>query len=150
VSNGAGQFDFSGHGSVPARPAGGGAPSGASATPSFGAPAGPSFVAPPPAGGAPSSPVGWLFAGVALAVAAGSAAALFSTVPLITLAAWFVAGPVAISLFAVFTYRDTAFRTDALYSVAAWVTWLYRLGLIVVFAAIITSALAIALWVGRL
>lgn len=95
-------------------------------------------------------PVIWLFSGIALAVIAGAAALVFGSFPAVAISSWVVAGPVAISAFAVFTLRDTSQRLNVLYSSGVGTPWIYRIGMVIVFVAIMASALQIALWVGRL
>jgi hypothetical protein len=95
-------------------------------------------------------PVAWLFGTLALAVIAGVVAVIFGTAPAVAITAWFLGGPISIALLAVYTFRDIAQRANVLYSVETWVPWLYRMILVLIFVAIIASALQIASWVGRL
>jgi len=148
-----GQFDFSGQGGPGTPPSIGGQgaqPAASSFSPTTTA-ADASFRTPAPvAGAAPRPPVVWIVAGIALAVVAAVSALVFAAQPAVTIVAWFLAGPVAISLLAVYSFRDTGRRANVLYSVDQAVVWLYRTGLVVIYAAIITTALVIAQWAGRL
>ena len=101
------------------------------------------------AAGASRPPLAWLVVGnLSAAIALTGALALGSN-PAVAAGAWFLGGPVAIALLAVFTLRDTAQRVDTFYSSGTWTPWLYRTGIGLIALAIIASALHLALWVGR-
>ncbi|WP_426225102.1 hypothetical protein [Pseudarthrobacter sp. DSP2-3-2b1] len=96
------------------------------------------------------APVIWLTGAIACAVVSLVVAAAFGASPALAISAWLMGGPVAIALIAFFSLRDTRARTHTLYSADAKVPWLYRLALFLSLAAVVTSALNIANWVGRL
>ncbi|NQX12320.1 hypothetical protein HQQ80_11840 [Microbacteriaceae bacterium VKM Ac-2855] len=95
------------------------------------------------------TPVGWLIAGIAVALVSAAAALVLGTEPGIAVAAWALAGPVAIGLFAVYLLLDTRRRTQLMYSPPTWAPWVYRGGLVVVLLAVIACSGRIALWAGR-
>ncbi|MDO5752287.1 hypothetical protein [Arthrobacter sp.] len=96
------------------------------------------------------APVIWLLGSMAAAVIALVLALGFGGVPALTVAAWVLAGPVAIALVAVYSFRDTKARTAALYSSSGSATWLYRVAIMLSLVAVVVSALRIADWVGRI
>lgn len=102
-----------------------------------------------PALGSVRTPLGWLIAGIVVAAVAAAIALVLGTEPAVAVAAWALAGPVAIGLFAVYLLLDTRGRTQLMYSPPSWTPWLYRGGLLVVLLAVIVCAGRIALWAGR-
>lgn len=97
-----------------------------------------------------SAPVVWLYAAIAASIIAMFVALFLGDTPFLAIGAWAFAGPVAIALVAVFSFRDTRARTAALYSSSDFVTWLYRGAIVLSLIAVVISALKIADWVGRI
>lgn len=94
-------------------------------------------------------PVGWLAAALSI-VAVALVLAAVSDAPTLIGAAWLLSGPVAISVLAVFTLRDTRRRANVVYASRAWVARSYQLCLVVATLGIVLSATRIAFWAGRL
>lgn len=133
-------------------------PSGPPATP-FGAPQptqpgqnnvfGPATTA-PPAGLTAAKPPTWLlFVAAGLALAAGIVALLLDS-PVIAIVCWFVAGPIAIGLLALFVVKDTFARSSGLYAAPGWVKPLHYVAIGLCLVCILAPALRIADWVGHL
>lgn len=81
-------------------------------------------------------------AGVLIAGVWGSAVAAAAV-------GWFLAGPAAIGVLAVYTLVDTRRRTDAVYSAPSWTGALYWVVVAVCFVGITIGAWHLALWAGR-
>lgn len=126
---------------------------------SFNAPAASGFDAPaddwqagaaPASGSLPTPPVIWLFAAIAVGLAAAVVSALFGSAILAAGLAWFAAGPVAIGLLGLFILRDTKESAKPFYARPSSTTLFYYGALAAAFVGIIVSALQIANWAGRL
>ncbi|MYM20134.1 hypothetical protein GSY69_09180 [Brevibacterium sp. 5221] len=85
--------------------------------------------------------------GVAIAVFLGTVAVGWGPA---TILGWLLAGPVAIVLLGVFASVDTRRRAEALYAVDPTARLLYGVCAVVCAAAVITTAILAAVWVGRL
>lgn len=95
-------------------------------------------------------PVFWLACCVALTVIGGVLALTLGSLPPVAIAAWVLCGPVAIGALALFTSRDTHQRSLPVYAAPGWVKPAYIGCLVLCGAAVLISAIRIALWVGRL
>ena len=88
-----------------------------------------------------------------LAIALAAAGALIAGVWGGALAAatvgWFLAGPAAIGVLAVYTLVDTRRRTDAVYSAPSWTGTVYWAAVAVCLIGITIGAWHLALWAGR-
>jgi len=94
-------------------------------------------------------PVIWLYLGLAVAAMGAVLAAVFSQI-IPAIAAWILAGPIAIGFLAVFVLQDTKSQSAPIYSVQDFVPWLYRALLVVAAIGVGLSAWRIAVWVGHL
>lgn len=110
-----------------------------------------------PVSGAPTGrahavgpPLGWLLAAVVAAVVGLVVAALTFPGGVVYLAGWFVAGPVAVGMLAIFARQDAARQTAILYSFPAWKATAYRGALVLSLLAVLALALRIADWAGHL
>jgi hypothetical protein len=63
---------------------------------------------------------------------------------------WFLAGPAAIGVLAVYTIVDTRRRTEAVYSAPSWTDAVYWVVVAVCLIGITIGAWHLALWAGRL
>lgn len=91
-------------------------------------------------------PIGWLVAAVVIALVGGGVALWLRALPVI-LACWFVAGPVAVGLFAQFRTRDQAARAKTTYLGGGWVTGLAITAGVVILVAVGMTAFAVGRWV---
>ncbi|MFT3660661.1 MAG: hypothetical protein QM809_04505 [Gordonia sp. (in: high G+C Gram-positive bacteria)] len=133
----------SGPGGFPNGP--GGFPGGPTSTSGFpGTPASP--PAAPLESVGPPTPI--LIAAGVCAVLGIIVGAVFFAGPL-SLLGWFLAGPVAIGVLALFTSRDTANRAAPLYLRPGWVGAAYVGVLVLVAVGVILGAVAFALWMGH-
>jgi hypothetical protein len=96
------------------------------------------------------TPVVWLLGAMVLGIAGAVGAALLGTSISVALAAWFLAGPLAIGLIAVHSWRDTALRTRLGYDQLQGATAMYAATIVVAAVGIGLSAWRIAEWAGRL
>jgi hypothetical protein len=94
-------------------------------------------------------PVLWLGLGLTVAAVGVVLAAAFSQI-LPAVAAWMLAGPIAIGFLAVFVLKDTKSQSAPIYSVRDYVRWLYQALLVVAAIGVCLSAWRIAVWVGHL
>lgn len=94
-----------------------------------------------------TAPVGWLGLACAAAVV-GLLLALLTDQLAWHVVGWFLAGPAALGLLAVFTLKDTARRANPWYVVHAAGPWLYRGAVVLALAGVIACALRIALYFG--
>lgn len=94
-------------------------------------------------------PVLLLFVAVAIAVVAAVIAGIFG-VWWLAIICWFLAGPVAIGLIALFVTKDNQARTQGVYAAPSWVRPFHVAVSILCVAAVLVPALRIADWVGRL
>lgn len=95
-------------------------------------------------------PVTWLACCAAITVIGGILALTLGSLPPVAIVAWVLCGPMAIGLLALFTSRDTHQRSLPVYAAAGWVKPAYIACLVLCGAAVLISAIRIALWVGRL
>lgn len=97
-----------------------------------------------------AKPPTWLlFLAGGLALAAGIVAILLN-IPWVAIVCWFVAGPVAIGLLALFVVKDTFARSSGLYAAPGWVKPLHYIAIGLCLLCILAPALRIADWVGHL
>lgn len=96
------------------------------------------------------TPVVWLAAAIGLGLAGAVVAWFFGDAIGPALAAWVLAGPLAIGLLAVHSLRDTALRTRLGYDRRPSATGLYTAAIVVAAVGIGLSAWRIAEWAGRL
>lgn len=155
-------------GSSPGSPPGGPAPVSGTPGPAsnpFGpvtqpAPIGGVSHAGPSSGGGPAAspsatltvakpPVWLLFLAAGLALTAGIVALVWGA-PAVAIVCWFLAGPVAIGLLALFVLRDTSARASGLYAAPSWVQPMHYVAIGLCLMCILVPALRIADWVGRL
>jgi hypothetical protein len=111
----------------------------------------PAISAPPTsvldAVGGPST---WrLVAPLLVAILAGGSAWLFGNRIEVAIGCWLAAGPVAISLLALFVTHDIGQRARPIYAARPWVSWLHRATMVLIVIAVFLSALRIADWAGR-
>ena len=62
---------------------------------------------------------------------------------------WFLSGPVAIGIAALFITMDTSRRAQPVYLRPAWLTGMYAAVMVLVIAGVIVGAVGFAFWVGR-
>lgn len=98
---------------------------------------------------ATSAPVVWLWL-ASVAAAGGLLLAVLTDHFALHVVGWIFAGPVALSLLALFSLRDTARRANPWYVVNEMAAWLYRLAIVTALVGVVACALRIALYVGRL
>lgn len=97
-----------------------------------------------------AKPPTWLlFAAGGLALVAGIVAILLN-IPWVAIVCWFVAGPIAIGLLALFVVKDTFARSSGLYAAPSWVKPLHYIAIGLCLVCILAPALRIADWVGHL
>lgn len=97
-----------------------------------------------------AKPPTWLlFLAGGLALAAGVVAILLN-IPWVAIVCWFVAGPIAIGLLALFVVKDTFARSSGLYAAPGWVKPLHYIAIGLCLLCILAPALRIADWVGHL
>ncbi|WP_161894557.1 hypothetical protein [Gordonia spumicola] len=132
-------------------PAGGVNPFGPTSSVPVGGPA----PAPTPAPPSPSGslepvgpPIGLLIAAAVLAVLGIAAGAVFWASPL-SIAGWALAGPIAIGVLALFTSRDTARRSAAIYLRPDWLPLAYAMTMIVIAAGVVVGSVSFAMWIGH-
>ncbi len=106
--------------------------------------------APTAVSGAQRPPIIWLIAGVTGAAVGLVVAVVYGSNPALAIAAWFLAGPLAICLLAAFMRANTRSSANAVYKTPAWVAWSYAGAMLVTLAGVVVSAVQIALWIGRL
>ncbi|RFA19413.1 hypothetical protein [Subtercola boreus] len=63
---------------------------------------------------------------------------------------WAIAGPIAVSLLAIYAVGDARARLAPEYVARASATWVYRAALVVTSIAIVIDALSVGVWLGRL
>lgn len=97
-----------------------------------------------------STPIGWLYAALGLALVSGIVASFLGGIPAVAIVCWAIAGPVVIGLLAVYLMKDVAGRAHLTYSPAVWGPTLYVVCLVVTFISVVIASLQIAFWVGRL
>ncbi|WP_198671953.1 hypothetical protein, partial [Desertihabitans aurantiacus] len=96
-------------------------------------------------------PVGWLAAALGVAVVAVLLVlGVARPVPAVPLGGWLLAGPVAVSLLALYTRRDVLARTRPVYAAPGWVRPAYVVVSVLVVLAVAVTAWRLADWVGRL
>ena len=128
-------------------PGPGQAPRGANQPGPFGAPGAPSGSSGEslePVG----PPLGILAAAALLAVAGIVVGAVFWGASLSSLG-WLLAGPLAIGVLALFTARDTARRTAAVYLRPDWITMAYAVVIVLIAAGVIVGSVGFAMWIGH-
>lgn len=94
-------------------------------------------------------PLPWLLASLVASAAALALAGFLGADPLFAGIAWFLSGPVALLLVAIFTWRETERRSRATAIVQNWIAPARFAALALAFLAIVVSALRIAYWTGR-
>ena len=95
-------------------------------------------------------PFVWLVGGLVLGLVAAGLAWQFGAYLWVAVAAWVLAGPVAIGLLAVFVRQDVQQRARPLYDAPSWIRVLYCSTIAAVALGIGVGAWNIALWAGRL
>ncbi len=95
-------------------------------------------------------PVFWLVGCVVAAAVGAVLAGLWGTVPLWSIVAWAVCGPVAIGLLSAFSAFDTRQQARQVYSKPTWVKPAYVAALVLCAVAVVLCSLRIAEWVSRL
>lgn len=154
LQGGANGSPFGGQNPFGGGPAASGAPNPFGGAPTPNAFGGSAAALGAPASGGPliasKAPVWIIYTAMALAVIAAILAVIFADNPFVTISAWVVAGPVAILGFSAYQFQDTKLRSELMYSPPTWAPWLYRIGIVVAFIAVIVCSLMIAFWVGRL
>lgn len=91
----------------------------------------------------------WIAAAAASAVAGGAVALVLAESLAFTLLGWFLAGPVAVGLLALFTARDTLQRVKFLYAAPPWVSPAYRVTVGLALISLVVAASRVADLVAR-
>jgi hypothetical protein len=94
-------------------------------------------------------PLRYLALAIVLAAAGVLIAGLWGSAVAAAAVGWFLAGPAAIGVLAVFTLVDTRRRTDAVYSAPSWIGAAYWAVVVVCLIGIAAGAWELALWAGR-
>lgn len=92
----------------------------------------------------------WLVLAAAVSLVALALAGLLGGMILPAAAGWLLSGPVAIGLLAVFVHTETRRRAMPTYADPGWLKAFYVGCVVLALAAVLASALRIALWAGRL
>lgn len=95
-------------------------------------------------------PLPFLGAAAAISVFALLLAAVLGETPGVAIAAWVLAGPIAIGVLAYFIKADTPERARPIYAAPGWLRPGYVAVLVLCGLAVLVAALRIAFWVGRL
>lgn len=92
----------------------------------------------------------WLFLGVAVALVGLGLAVFLGQLIVPAAAAWLLSGPLAIGLLAVFLHSESKRHSMPTFVDYGWLRAGYVLAMVLALAAVVVSAVRIALWVGRL
>jgi hypothetical protein len=95
-----------------------------------------------------SPPARWLIFGAAASLVGGAVAALLGEMIVPAVVGWFLSGPVAIGLLAVFIRLDTERLARPTRALFGWVKPAYVACVVLALAAVCVSAVRIALWAG--
>lgn len=99
--------------------------------------------------GAVSAPVGWIGAAAVAAAIALIVSPLGNQRPLVSVIGWFLAGFVSLGLLAVFTYRDSAARTNPWYVIRPMLTTARVVVIAIAALAVVANAYFWADWFSR-